>query len=66
VKSFSTLYNVSVSPKDAALTSITFDGRGFAVPRLSSTGIFRINGANKKDSLCITTAGQLMPRGCSL
>ena len=66
VKSFSTLYNVSVSSKDAALTSITFDGRGFATPRLSSTGVFRINGANKKDSLCITTAGQLMPKSCSL
>ena len=66
VKSFSTLYNVSVSPKDAAMSSITFDMRGFATPRLSQTGVFRINGANKKDSLCITTSGQLMPRGCSL
>ena len=66
VKSFSSLYNVSVSPKDAALTSITFDMRGFATPRLSSTGIFRINGASKKDSLCTTTAGQLMPRSCSV
>jgi Tfp pilus assembly protein FimT len=66
VKSFSTLYNVSVSPKDAALTSITFDGRGFATPRLSSTGVFRINGTSKRDSLCITPAGQLMPRGCQL
>ena len=66
VKSFSSLYNVSVSPKDAALTSITFDMRGFATPRLSSTGIFRINGTSRKDSLCITTAGQLMPRSCSL
>ena len=66
VKSFSTLYNVSVAPKDAAMSSITFDMRGFATPRLSSTGIFRITGANKKDSLCITTAGQLMPKSCSL
>ena len=66
VKSFSTLYNVSVSPKDPALTSVTFDMRGFANPRLSQTGIFRMVRGTKKDSLCITTAGQLMPRGCSL
>ena len=66
VKSFGTLYNVSVSPKDPALTSVTFDMRGFATPRLSQTGVFRMVRGTKKDSLCITTAGQLMPRGCSL
>jgi hypothetical protein len=40
--------------------------RGFATPRLSSTGIFRITGASRKDSVCITPAGQIMPRSCSL
>jgi Tfp pilus assembly protein FimT len=65
VKSFS-LYNVSVAPTDPGITSVTFDMRGFAAPRLSSTGIFRITGASKKDSVCITTAGQIMPRSCSL
>jgi prepilin-type N-terminal cleavage/methylation domain-containing protein len=62
VKSFSTLYNVSV----AGLTSVTFDSRGFASPRLSTTGKYLITGASKKDSVCITTAGQIMPRNCSL
>src|SRR6185503_3699840 len=66
VKSFGTLYNVSVSPKDPALTSVTFDMRGFATPRLAQTGVFRMVRGTKKDSLCITTAGQLMPRSCSL
>ena len=66
VKSFSTLYNVSVVPKDAALSSITFDMRGFVTPRLSQTGIFRFTGGSRRDSLCITTAGQLMPKSCSL
>ena len=63
VKSFGTLYNVSVT---ATEPSVTFDLRGFATPRLSSKGVFRIVGASKKDSVCITTAGQIMPRGCSL
>lgn len=66
VKSFGTLYNVSVAPTDPGITSVTFDMRGFATPRLSSTGIFRITGASRKDSVCITTAGQIMPRSCSL
>lgn len=63
VKSFSSLYNVSVS---ATSPTLTFDSRGFINPRLSSRGIFRIVGASKRDSLCITIAGQIMPRGCSL
>ena len=64
VKSFGSLYNVSVAPTDPAITSVTFDMRGFA--KLSTTGIFRITGASKTDSVCITSAGQLMPRSCSL
>jgi Tfp pilus assembly protein FimT len=67
VKSFGTLYNVSVAAQTpSGLTSVTFDGRGFASPRLSATGKFLITGTSKKDSLCITTAGQLMPKSCSL
>ena len=62
MKNFS-LYNVSVAATDSA---ITFDMRGFANPRLSSTGVFRIVGSSKRDSVCITTAGQIMPRGCQL
>ena len=63
VKSFTSLYNVSVTATDP---SITFDMRGFVTPRLSSTGIFRITGSSRRDSVCITTAGQIMPRSCSL
>lgn len=63
VKSFSSLYNVSVTATDP---SITFDMRGFVNPRLSSTGKFFITGASRRDSVCITTAGQIMPRSCSL
>ena len=63
VKSFSTLYNVSVT---STAPTVTFDMRGFANPRLATTGKFVISGASKKDSVCITTAGQIMPRNCSL
>ena len=67
VKSFSTLYNVSVAAAaPSGLTSVTFDMRGFATPRLSATGKFLITRGSRRDSLCITTAGQLMPKSCSL
>jgi Tfp pilus assembly protein FimT len=61
VKSFGTLYNVSVTSTDA---SITFDMRGFAT--VYSGGKFTIVGASKRDSLCLTAGGQIMPRSCSL
>ena len=63
VKNFTSLYNVSVT---TTAPSVTFDMRGFANPRLATTGKFVISGASKKDSVCITTAGQIMPRSCSL
>lgn len=67
VKSFTSLYNVSVAASSpAGLTSVTFDMRGFASPRLSAVGKFLITGASRRDSICLTTAGQIMPRTCSL
>ena len=63
LKSFGSLYNVSVT---ASNPTITFDGRGFTSPTLPSLGKFWIVGASKKDSVCITSTGQIMPRSCSL
>jgi len=63
MKSMMTLYNVSVAASDSI---IHFDMRGFANPRLGATGVFRLLGGAKRDSVCITAAGQIMPRGCSL
>lgn len=64
VKSLMTLYSVSIvaSPD----TSVTFDMRGFANPRLATKGKFVLTKGARRDSVCITTAGQIMPRGCSL
>lgn len=64
VKSLMTLYSVSIAASPD--TSVTFDMRGFANPRLASTGKFLITKGARRDSVCITTAGQIMPRGCSL
>ena len=63
VKSFSSLYNVSLAATD---TIVTYDTRGFASPRLGGTAVFRIVGSSRRDSVCITTAGPIMPRRCSL
>jgi len=63
-KPLNTTYGVTITTNAAADTAMTFDLRGFA--RLGSTGIVRIAGTSRRDSLCLTTAGQIMPRGCSL
>lgn len=62
-KSLYSLYNVSLT---ASSDSIRFDMRGFASPRLSATGMFKVLAGSRRDSVCVTTAGQLMPRSCSL
>jgi Tfp pilus assembly protein FimT len=58
------VYGVTLSASD---TAIVFDSRGFASPRLGATGVFTLIGKNaRRDSVCVTTAGQIMPRKCSL
>jgi Tfp pilus assembly protein FimT len=64
VQSFKTLYNVSVAPSDSTLSSVTFDRRGYATPRLASIGVFRIKGATRTDSVCMTRAGLVLRGSC--
>ena len=63
-KSLMTLYNVSIA--SATDSAITYDMRGFVTPRLSSTGMIKLRQGARRDSICLTRAGQIMPRGCSL
>jgi prepilin-type N-terminal cleavage/methylation domain-containing protein len=65
VKNYRSLYNVSLSVSSTD-TLINYDTRGFANPTLAGTAIFRIVGTSKRDSVCVTAAGQIMPRSCSL
>jgi Tfp pilus assembly protein FimT len=57
------VYGLSLSVTD---TVITFDVRGFASPRLSGTAIFRLIGRTRRDSVCVSTSGQIMSRGCTI
>lgn len=58
------LYGVVLSHKNLVDTTITFDTRGFA--RLGATAIIRLAKGARRDSVCLTISGQIMPRGCSL
>jgi Tfp pilus assembly protein FimT len=63
LKPLDSLYRVSVTTTDSA---IVYDSRGFASPRLSATAKFRLIGTTRRDSVCVTPAGQIMPRSCAL
>jgi Tfp pilus assembly protein FimT len=58
-------------PDGAASTTIRFDPRGFASPRLEPPSgeavyiIHLISGA-RRDSVCLARMGQILPRGCRL
>jgi Tfp pilus assembly protein FimT len=60
------VYHVSVVPTSSSDTAITFESRGFASPKLSTSSRYVITGLVKKDSLCVSTTGQILPRGCTL
>jgi prepilin-type N-terminal cleavage/methylation domain-containing protein len=46
---------------------VRFEARGFASPRLSTSGgRYVIRGPTKADTICIGVLGQLMTRGCAL
>lgn len=63
-RSLDALYGVEVSPRSQADTAITFDMRGFA--KLSGSPVIRFGKGARRDSICLTAAGQVMPRGCTL
>ncbi len=55
------VYGVTMSVSD---TVIVFDVRGFA--KLYNTGIFKLIGRTRRDSVCVSSSGQIMSRGCTL
>ena len=59
------LYRVTLT-SNTTDTLIRFDSRGLVTPRLSETRVYRIALRSKRDSVCVTTIGQVLRRGCSL
>jgi prepilin-type N-terminal cleavage/methylation domain-containing protein len=57
------VYGITMTVTD---TLIVFDVRGFASPRLAATGMFKLIGRTRRDSVCISTTGQILSRGCAL
>lgn len=58
-------YVVSISAVVAGDSVITYDARGLANPRLLHTAIFRVRRGAALDSVCVSSLGMILPRGCT-
>ena len=62
---YSTEFKVQVQKDGAAPDTIFFNSRGMASPRLTGTGIYRLVGSARRDSVCVGVVGQIYVRGCA-
>ena len=60
-----TAFNVTLTRADPADTVISYDSRGLANPRVGHTARFILTRGLRKDSVCVTNLGMILPRGCA-
>jgi prepilin-type N-terminal cleavage/methylation domain-containing protein len=59
-------YGVTLTTAAPADTLIAYDARGFASPRRAQTAKFYVARRQSRDSVCVSTVGLILPRGCAL
>ncbi|MGH7713601.1 MAG: type IV pilin protein [Gemmatimonadaceae bacterium] len=59
---------VQIQVGGPGITNIWYEPRGLTWSGAKPTGtlVFRVIGHTKRDSVCVTRQGQLLPRGCAL
>ena len=63
---YKTEYGVTFSFGTPADSMLTYNARGFITPTLTYAVKIRLQSTTRSDSICTTTAGQLMKRGCKM
>jgi type II secretory pathway pseudopilin PulG len=58
--------NTTLVPINSAPTTITFDVRGMASPRLSEITRYELRAPNRRDTLCVSATGMLLQKDCKL
>lgn len=61
-----TEFGVALTPLSSAPVSINFDARGQLTPTPASVLKYKLSMASSSDTLCISPAGIIMPKGCQL
>ena len=57
-------YHVQLTLASAADSVVSYDARGFANPRVGHVARIVIVGRSNRDSVCLSSFGQILPSGC--
>lgn len=58
-------YGASLALGDPRDSLLAFDARGLAAPRLDRTARLIVTKGGRRDSVCVSRVGLLLPRGCA-
>jgi type II secretory pathway pseudopilin PulG len=57
-------FSVTVAPALEGDSIISYDARGLANPRIGHVARFIVTRNDRKDSVCVSNLGMILPRGC--
>ena len=57
-------FGVTITPRSAADSVITFDARGFGTTGSSNRAVYVLTGSGLTDSVCVSSRGLIMKNGC--
>ncbi len=59
-------YRMTVTPVGTTPGTLSYNARGLVTPTPSATLVYRLEVNAARDSVCVSAAGVIMPRGCTL
>jgi Tfp pilus assembly protein FimT len=62
---FNSSMGTNITPLDGAPTVITYDVRGLASPRLDDVTRYEVRSASRRDTVCVSATGFILPKGCA-
>ena len=62
----SSQFRMIVTPGGTTPSTLSFNARGLVTPTPSATLVYRLEVNAARDSVCVSAAGVIMPRGCTL
>ncbi len=63
---FNTTLKATIEPLGGAPSTISYNSRGMLTPLSNGTQMYRINVGALRDTVCISAAGIIIPKGCQL
>lgn len=64
--SLSRVTGATIAPLNGAPTQLVYDARGIVTPALGSVSRYVLSMGSRADTVCISGAGTIMPKGCVL